>query len=95
MLKSCATLTVREKYRSEHMREPRTSPSKRAVEASIGTDLRSYFRSVSERTAAGEQLTQEDLADELGVSKTTVNKWLSDYGFEAITVYIERGRKDE
>lgn len=90
MLKSCAIMSVTEIRRGDQVKEPRTSPSKREAEARLGTDLRNYFRSVGRRTLDGEHLTQEDIAKEMGVSEATVNKWLSDYGFEAVTVYVER-----
>jgi len=60
-----------------------SGPSKRtAVEARIGMTMTEYFRDAIKR-----ELRQIDMAEELGLSKPTVNNWLKDLGFRVTKRY--------
>lgn len=58
-------------------------PKRRVVERAKG-NLKDYFR---QATRVG--LTQQQMADDLGVTKMTLNRWLKDEGFRYASTYIE------
>ncbi len=56
-----------------------------SVEEKIGMSLNRYFDTAIERG-----LSQFEMADELGVTRVTVSKWLAMCGYEAVTTYRKR-----
>lgn len=61
----------------------RYGPTLRRVEGERGP-ISDYFRDAIKR-----HLSQQEMANELGITKATVNKWLKDKGFQAVTTYVE------
>ncbi len=58
-------------------------PKRKQIEQKRG-DLKEYFRQ-----AIRSGMTQKEMAEDLGVTKVTCNKWLREYGFRFATTYVE------